>query len=308
MEEIRAYIEYLELEVRKAATTVRGYRSDLQQYQAWLQTRDESVLGITNETARHYLRYLNGANLDPQTVRRRITACRSMYKWLIREGTVARNCFDGLDLPRLDDKLPDFIHPEEFYQLVSFPMDTPLDVRDRAILELLYSSGIRVGEMEHLTLGDIDIQRQTLRFFGKGSRERITVFGDTATRYLRQYILDARSRLLQRSRMVTDIVFLNRFGTPMAQNGIQQMMRTRSEQMLGKSVTPHMLRHSCATHMYNNGADLSIVAEMLGHRSVNTTRDFYASLGIDRLRRVHQETHPDGECVSVNLAKQCAKR
>lgn len=283
------YMSYLSDEIKRSGTTIRGYGSDLQSFERWLDERNMSALNVDVNVAAEYLRFLNSRGLKTATVHRAIAACRSLYKWAIRRKLIADNPFAVLELPSIGDRLPRYIEIFEFEKLVSFPLDCPTAIRDKSILELLVSTAIRVGELEKLNMTNLNMTHLQIRLVLKRNKERIIPFGLRARNALLSYLATRRELVHSTNEPA---LFVNQYGERMHQGGIQYMMRGRSVRMLGYTVTPHQLRHSCATWMLNGGAPLEGITELLGHSDISITRRIYAHMNLTRMREIHQASHP----------------
>jgi site-specific recombinase XerD len=302
---IDEFISYLEDEVKKAETTVRGYKYDLEYFNGFLRNKEVELLDVTRDIAREYLRHLNGLGLGVATVHRRIAAVKSFYRFLEANDKITANPFGLLDLPKLPERLPKWITHEQFEEMLHFPMAGDgdgylLELRDRAILELLADTGLRVSELVGLNINDIDIEAKEVTVVGKGDKERVVPFGDNAARTVQQYLEIAQPRLSRRP----NVVFVNAKGTRLSANWVQQMVGERSERALGFRITPHWLRHSCLTWMRNNGAQMADLADIAGHTNEDITRRIYAHVGMKRLHEVHNETHPRARTRKLQLVRK----
>lgn len=286
-EMVDQYIRYLSKQVKRSPATIRGYKSDLGQFSNWLTEKGVTPTEVNIDMATEYIEYMNARQLKPATVQRMVASCKSFYRWLIRKKVVRENPFNELELPQISDRLPRFITVEEYERLVSFPRIDPIALRDKAILELLVSSAIRVGELSKLKLDNLDMSQCQIRFVGKRNKERIVPFGPRAARALGLY-LSIRSRLTING----NTLFVNQYGQPFREGGIRLMMETLSRNRLGFTVSPHQLRHSCATWMLNGGAPLEGIAELLGHSSPIITKRVYAHMNTERVREIQAASHP----------------
>lgn len=284
---MQGYLNYLENEVKKSPKTIEGYTYDIALFKRFIGEKDWEV--VDDDTASLYLQSLNKKGLAVNSVVRRIAAVKSMYRWLKRKGKVKSNPFDSLDLPRRPGRLPHFITPNEFEQLLSFSGDSDLDRRDRALFALLFEAGVRVGELTNLNVDDVNLETHEVYVVanngraGKGDKERIAIFGDRAEALLREY--------LQARRTKDDALFVNDKGHRLPPNGIQWIIRTRSLKMLGREITPHWLRHSFATMLINNGVEQSVIQKLLGHANPATTQ-VYANLHTSTLHRAYEQAVP----------------
>jgi integrase/recombinase XerC len=295
---IERYLTHLELESAASPHTVRNYRSDLEQLRSHLThapdgaDRPEPELGqIDNITIREFLAALYQRRNSRASVARKLAAVRSFLKFLHARGAIASNPARLVATPRQEKRLPDFLAADAVVELVEAPdASKPLGRRDRAILELLYASGLRVSELAGLDRADVDLGEGLLRAFGKGSKERIVPFGAKAREALEGY-LSIRADLLGRRRDA-DALFLNARGTRLSTRGIAAIVeRYASRLALRVRAHPHTLRHTFATHMLDAGADLRSIQELLGHESLSTTQK-YTHVTTEQLVRTYSQCHP----------------
>ncbi len=285
---IAAYLKHLKSERNFSPYTILNYGIDLADLSDFLE--DKSVVNVKRDDGRKFLYYLEKKNFKKRSLARKISACRSFYNWLVREKVIETNPFAALSTPRLERKLPNFLYTNETQKLFkSLKGDLPFDLRDRALIELLYASGIRVSEAVKLNLSDIDLDANEVRVMGKGSKERITLIGSKAVEALRDYIKKGRPKLLQAD---TRAIFLGRLGTRLTQRSVERLVKKWIKiSGIDKKVTPHTLRHSFATHLLDSGADLRSVQELLGHSSLSTTQ-MYTHITKERMKSVYNASHP----------------
>jgi integrase/recombinase XerC len=298
MEEALAeYLRHLALEKNASAHTVKSYREDLTQAVEFFKGRlaggPSEPSRLTTRLLRAYLAWLHEQGYAKTTVARRLAAVRSWLRFLCRQGTLATNPADGLRGPRQDRKLPHFLSEDELQRLLDAPpADTPAGLRDRAILETLYSAGLRVSELTGLNLSDVDIDSGMATVRGKGKRERLALLGRPALEALRRW-LDVREALSPRARL-QPAVYLNQRGTRLTARSVGRLLdKYRAQIGLDPRTSPHTLRHSFATHLLDRGADIRSVQELLGHRSLATTQ-VYTHVTTNRLRDSYHKAHPRG--------------
>jgi integrase/recombinase XerC len=295
-EALAEFLRHLALERNASAHTVKSYREDLTQAVAFFQERlgqqEAGPARLTARLLRAYLVWLHEQGYAKSTVARRVAAVRSWCRFLCRQGTLTANPADGLRSPRLDRKLPHFLTVDDLTRLLaSPPADTPLGLRDRAILETLYSAGLRVSELTGLDIGDVDLDDGVALVRGKGKRERLVLLGPHAQGALRGW-LEARGRLGGRSKKGPAAVFLNKNGTRLTTRSVGRLLEKYLAQAgLDRRTSPHTLRHSFATHLLDRGADIRSVQELLGHRSLATTQ-VYTHVTTQRLRDSYHKAHP----------------
>lgn len=293
--EIEDFIQYLQLEKRYSPHTVQAYQRDLKQFVSFLARKADDVPGPDLKTAerediRKFLAGLMRHGMEKRTVARKLASLRSFFNYMIRTGTVKTNPTVNLVSPKLDKRLPEFFREDQIWEVLeSIPQTRATEIRDKAIMELFYGTGIRLSEMAGLNLSDVDTNAATMRVYGKGGKERVLPIGKKSLLSLKRY-LSVRSELHPRDD--NRALFLNRSGTRISPRGIQLRVRKWleivSEQ---KKLSPHVIRHTFATHLLDRGADLEAVKELLGHASLSTTQ-IYTHLTLDRLNRVYRRAHP----------------
>lgn len=288
---IDAFIRYLRLERDSSPHTLRNYRSDIVQFHRFLQALPSAgpvrLKKIDRLTIRGYMALLQERGVGKRSLSRKISALRSFFRFLRREGVIASNPAGQVWLPRQEKKLPSFLNSEEIRVLLAAPDPaTLLGLRDRAILETLYSTGIRVGALVGMNRGGIDLIGELARVKEKGKKERLCPLGSYAVRALRDY-LKAFPQAAS-----ADPLFCNRTGSRLAAGSVRKLLdKYIKRAAIEKRITPHALRHSFATHLLNAGADLRSVQELLGHESLSTTQ-IYTHVSRERLKKVYDRTHP----------------
>lgn len=288
---------WLAAERGRAVNTLSAYRRDLQSYAAWLAAQGLTLTAVTEADVIAYITELRSRNLAPASVARSLVPVRAVHRFLTAEGRVAVDPAAHVERPRVPRGLPKALNEEEVGRLLLAPTgDGPVARRDRALLEVLYGTGVRVSELVGLSLGDVDLDASLLRAFGKGSKERIVPIGDHATRALVAWLGEAGRPLLApeqwRRRGDAEAVFLGQRGGRLTRQGAWDILRRHSERVgLAGRLSPHVLRHSCATHMLDHGADIRVVQELLGHASINTTQ-IYTLVSTERLWEVYRAAHP----------------
>jgi tyrosine recombinase XerC len=282
------YLESLALERNLSPYTLRNYDGDLRGLLAFLDERRMEPRALSRQVFREYLSRLVAAGISPGSIQRKVSAARGFYRWLQAQGAIERNPLANVKGPRKPRRLPSFLTHDEVTALISCPQGTrPQAMRDRAMLELLYATGMRVSEIVALNLNDVDLDGQTVRVLGKGNKERMVIMGDPARDALEQYLRDARPRLATGPERA---LFLNRDGGRLSVRRVQLMLRRYATAAgLGKRAYPHLLRHTFATHLLDGGADLRVVQELLGHANVNTTQ-VYLHVTEERQRKVMEDS------------------
>jgi integrase/recombinase XerD len=291
---------WLSAERGRSANTLSAYRRDLRSYVAWLREGGRSLSEVTEADLVDYVQALRDRGLAPASVARALVPVRSLHRFLAEEGRAPSDPGAHLELPRVPRGLPKALSEEEVGWLLDAPVgDDPVVRRDRAMLELLYGTGVRVSELVGLSLGDIDLDAALLRAFGKGSKERIVPMGVPAVRALVAWLgPGGRPELAPaqwRRRGDAEAVFLNVRGGRLSRQGAWDVLNRYARQVgLEGKLSPHVLRHSCATHMLDHGADIRAVQELLGHASISTTQ-VYTLVSTERLWEVYRSAHPRAE-------------
>jgi integrase/recombinase XerC len=292
---VDAYLRALEAERDLSAHTIAAYRSDLAQFVEWTSRRHVASLGeIDRKVARRFVAYLAERKLARRTIARKASALRSLLTWAARRGVIPASPAAEISAPKLQRTLPRLLKVSEAIRLCELPPDDdPVGLRDRALLELLYGSGLRVSELCGLDLDELDLATGTVRVLGKGRKERLVPLSEPAVHAIRTYLADARARLLERSKVPPEpqAVFLNARGARMSPRSVRAMTEKYLRGEGGRPVSPHVLRHSFATHLLDGGADLRSVQELLGHESLATTQ-IYTHVSTERLRAVYERSHP----------------
>lgn len=284
------YLAVLVVERGLAANSVAAYRRDLTGFGSWLAANDLAVENCRRADLRRYLSHLRGTGLSARSACRALAAIRGLYRHLLAEGTVQEDPTLELESPRLMRALPRFLSTDQVDALLSAPdLTRPLGLRDRAMLETLYATGLRVSELVGLKLGAVRLDPGFLRVKGKGSKERVVPLGSEARRWLAAYLEQVRT-VLEKQRV--EDVFLTSRGTGMTRQAFWYLLR-RYAQRAGIEVpfSPHSLRHSFATHLLERGADLRAVQGMLGHADISTT-EIYTHVTRERLRALYDRAHP----------------
>lgn len=291
--ELQAFLDDLKHRRGLSPHTVQSYASDLKQFQVFL----EDSMGTTRVSdvdvlaLRSFLAHLHQQGISRSSVARKLAAIRTFFRFLSREGTITRNPARLVATPRLDRKVPPRIEEVEVERLLEAPdAEAPLGRRDRAMLELLYATGLRVGELVDIDLSRLDLEERLVRVTGKGNKERIVPFGEPAADALRRYLSDRR-RLVALGEG-TDALFLNSRGGRLTARSVRRLMgHYLRATALRSGLSPHSLRHAFATHLLEHGCDLRSIQELLGHESLSTTQK-YTELSTRKLLEVYEKSHP----------------
>jgi len=254
---------------------------------------DQRLLAVDVDEARIYLAYLNEKGYSKATIARKLATLRSFYKFLVKTSRCSSNPLTAIRTPKQDKKLPRFLEYEEVKRLIETPpTDSWLGARDRAILETLYSTGIRVSELVALNMDDIDFLSEVIHIRGKGKKERITPISSSALQAIQHYMEFRNKRAQNNSHFDARVLFVNKHGQRLSTRSVRRKMdKYLKVAGLDPAISPHTLRHSFATHMLNNGADLRSVQELLGHQSLSTTQ-VYTHLTTRKLKEVYEDSHP----------------
>ena len=310
---IRAFMTFLELERHASYETVRNYASDLRQFQAF--TRGENPRApsldpamVTTESIRAYLHWLDRKREKSTSMARKLASLRSFFRYLQREGMVGLNPAEAIRTPKQPKHLPRVLTKDDAAALMEFPADAGGgSLRDRALLETLYSTGARVSELVGINLEDLRLSDGLVHLRGKGRKERIVPIGALALQAIRAYLnqqpLTKPRELTAKTKQVSLPIFRNSRGGRLTTRSVGRIVARYSNRLTGGSVSPHTLRHSFATHLLDEGADLRSIQEMLGHASLSTTQK-YTHLATDQLLAVYDKTHPRaGRSTSARVVK-----
>ncbi|RMG50157.1 MAG: site-specific tyrosine recombinase XerD [Gammaproteobacteria bacterium] len=291
---IEGFLDALWSERGLSDNTLRAYGADLRGLANWLTKRDKGLLTAGQAELEGYLAERFSHHRSPRSSARLLSTLRRFYRYQLREGRIEADPTAVIDNPRLGRPLPRTLSEEEVERLLDAPEpDTPEGVRDRAMLELLYATGLRVSELVGLTLEQVNLEHGVIRVLGKGSKERLVPVGEEAEEQVRHYLAEARPELL-RGREGTRALFVTRRGGPMTRQAFWYMIKRRARQAdIEKPLSPHVLRHAFATHLLNHGADLRVVQMLLGHSSPTTTQ-IYTHVARQRLKELHARHHPRG--------------
>ena len=294
---IEGFKTYLSVERNFSEHTVTAYCSDIVSFLLWLNGAD--CLTVDFNKLREYLHFIQKFEYKKTTIARKTASIRTFYKFLFRERYIDNNPSVSLSAPKRPKSLPKFLTKEEVEQILnSIKIDTPAGFRNRVIVELLWATGMRVSELSSLNFGDLNLDENEIRVFGKGAKERIVLISDRAKNYLQQYIKTARNLIPQGYELGEQTenspVFINNTGYRLQNNSIRNAINAVVEQIeLPKKVTPHVFRHSFATRLIENGADLRVVQELLGHAGISNTQ-IYTHISMKHMQEVYESSHPHG--------------
>ncbi|RZI51522.1 site-specific tyrosine recombinase XerD [Aeribacillus pallidus] len=291
---IQDFIHYLTVERGLANNTIVSYERDLKSYKQFLNEKlnIQEVQNIQRYHILQYLHFLKDQGKSSKTIARHIASIRAFHQFLLREKAADEDPSVHIETPQIERKLPKVLSLEEVERLLETPeLTSPIGYRDKAMLELLYATGIRVSEMVYLNLSDVHLIMGFIRCYGKGKKERLVPIGEKATKALEEYLEKGRPKLV-RQKHKTDALFLNHHGKRISRQGFWKNLKSIAVKAgIQKELTPHTLRHSFATHLLENGADLRAVQEMLGHADISTTQ-IYTHVTKTRLKDVYKMYHP----------------
>ena len=288
---IDRFLDALWMERGVSDNTLAAYRSDLHKYALWLDKNKYEMTVAQENHLRNYLSSMKGRTA--RTMARHLSSLRGLYGYLVREGIMKHDPSARIEAPKLGRQLPKFLTEAEVEALLNAP-DTmnPLGLRDRAMLEILYATGLRVSELIGLQLGQINLRQGVVRVLGKGSKERIVPLGEESTEWLNRYLRDARVELLKGS--ISDALFPTKRSAVMSRQAFWYLIKRYAVIAgINKMISPHVLRHAFATHLLNHGADLRVVQMLLGHSDISTTQ-IYTYVAQERLKNLHAVHHPRG--------------
>lgn len=291
MDHLKKYLDYLKYEKHYSSYTILNYQKDLLEYFDYLNRENLNYLEVEYSDTRFYLSYLKEERKRKNvTINRKISSIRGFYKYLVNQEILSANVFNLLKSPKKEKKLPRFFEYNELEQLFQIGDEkTPIGQRNVLILELLYATGIRVSELVSIKIEDINVQGRSIVILGKGKKERMVYFGEYANEALTRYLNDGYKVLNKKNR---SNLFLNHLGEALTTRGVRYILDQQIKKTsLSKNISPHMIRHSFATHLLNEGCDLLTVQELLGHASLSTTQ-IYTHITNDRLKEVYYNNFP----------------
>ena len=290
--ELTKYLEYLKIEKNYSDHTITSYRNSITIYRDYLEKELLDYDKVVYKDIRPFFNYLNTLKYSSSTISNITTSIRSFYKYLMLNNKIKYNPFSLVSTPKKEKKIPKFLYYNELDVLFNTPdIKTPLGIRDRLILELLYATGMRNSELVNVKIKDIDLINKQIKIMGKGSKERYVFFGDYALEYLNLYLNDARNKLIK---CKTDNLLINNKGTSLEDRGLRVIINDLIEKSaLDIKISPHTLRHTFATHLLDNGCDILTVEELLGHSSLKATQ-IYTHITDEKLKSTYLHCNPRG--------------
>ena len=289
--ELTEYLDYLKYQKNYSDYTIDSYKNDILEYFNYLNSEALNFKKVEYSDIRFYLMYLKDEKKDDNSsINRKLSSLRGFYKFLANEGYVKSNVFSLVNGPKKSKKLPRYFEYNELEELFKVPdIRTPLGQRDLLILEMLYATGVRVGELVSIKVKDIDFGNKNILILGKGNKERFVQFGEYCEDILNEYLSDGRNTLNSKN---SEYLFLNNNGGELTERGVRFILDKLIKQTgINKNISPHMIRHSFATHLLNEGCDLLTVQKLLGHESIKATQ-IYTHVTTDRLKEVYYHSFP----------------
>ena len=289
--EINRFIEYLKYQRNYSDFTCNNYKKDLNEYNSFILNNKINYKNMDYNEAKEYVIYLNKKNDAKSTISRKLSSLRTFYKYLVLNNKVESNPFLLVSSPKKEKRIPKFINYNNMEEILNVPnIKTKEGQRERVILEVLYASGVRVSELVNIKLKDIDFSNKNILIFGKGSKERLVSFGDYALEYINLYLKEGRNLLLDGVK--SDYLIVGKKSEKLTTRRVEQIVDDIIKRTSIKlNITPHMFRHTFATHLLDNGCDLLVVQELLGHASLSST-EIYTHVSNEHLREVYLKCHP----------------
>ena len=289
--EINKFIEYLKYQRNYSDFTCNNYKKDLNEYNSFILSNKINYKNMDYNEAKEYVIYLNKKNDAKYTISRKLSSLRTFYKYLVLNNKVESNPFLLVSSPKKEKRIPKFINYNNMEEILNVPnIKTKEGQRERVILEVLYASGVRVSELVNIKLKDIDFSNKNILIFGKGSKERLVSFGDYALEYINLYLKEGRNLLLDGVK--SDYLIVGKKSEKLTTRRVEQIIDDIIKRTSIKlNITPHMFRHTFATHLLDNGCDLLVVQELLGHASLSST-EIYTHVSNEHLREVYLKCHP----------------
>ncbi len=285
---IEKFINYLLFEKKYSTNTITSYEKDLNKFKNF----SGNKMILNKNDIENYIKYLN-ESLDTRSVSRNISTLKSFYKYLKLNKEIDKNIMETITNPKIKKSLPKVLNEEEINKLLDIKLNDNFDYRNKAMLELMYSSGLRVSELINLKVNDVDLENEAVRIFGKGAKERIVPLNDYATDAIKIYVENHRKELFKHGE--NDYLFLNNHGNKMTRQGFFKIIKKiANEKNIKTEFSPHTLRHSFATHLLKHGADLRSIQELLGHSDISSTQ-IYTHITNEKLQKNYEQYHPHGK-------------
>lgn len=292
-ESLNNFVNYIIKQKKYSLNTAKNYEIDILEFESYINKKETNYLDVDYEFIKGYLMQLYNRKLSRNSVARKLSSLRSFYKYLFNNELIKTNPFKYVKTPKKEKRLPKYLGIEDLEIIFNTPdINTPLGQRDKTILEVLYATGIRVGELVNIKINDIDFYRKEIKILGKGNKGRIDPFGDYCLEAMNNFIEDGRKKILEKHHTDCEYLIINEKGNKITTRGVEKIIdNIIKKASLKKHVSPHMLRHSFATHLLNEGCDILTVQELLGHESLESTQ-VYTHVSNERLRSVYLKYHP----------------
>ncbi len=287
---LERFLNYLTVEKGLSANTLEAYDRDIRKFRTFLEKSGGTLTRFSRQDLTDFLMNLRDSGIQSSSLARNIAALRGLCKFMLLEGIIKEDPIENVSTPRGWKRIPKIVGTEEVAELLSKPSGKKLSLRDRAMLEMLYSSGLRASEIIKIKINDINFEAGFITIMGKGSKERVVPVHETALKTVQQYIDQSRPDLLRNR--TSPYLFLAKGGKPMTRQRLWQLLKTYSSD-LSIAISPHTLRHCFASHLLDGGADLRALQKMLGHTDISTTQ-IYTKVTPERLRKIHKLHHPRG--------------
>ncbi len=294
--DVFAFLEYIEKQKMYSLNTKKNYEIDISEFMNYLKDKEINYTDVNYEFIKEYLVFMYNKKYKRNTIARKLSSLRSFYKYLFNNNIIKTNPFKYVKTPKKEKMLPKYLSVVDLETIFNVPdLNFNLGQRDRLILEILYATGIRVGELVEIKVSDIDFFNKEIKVNGKGSKQRIVEFGDYCFEYINLFLNDGREKILKKHNKTSSYLIINDHGDKITTRGVELLIdKIIKKAALKRKVTPHMLRHTFATHLLNEGCDILTVKELLGHESLESTQ-IYTHVSNEHLRKVYLNCHPNNK-------------
>lgn len=294
--DVDAFLEYIEKRKMYSLNTKKNYEIDINEFMNYLKDKEVNYIDVNYEFIKEYLVFMYNKKYKRNTIARKLSSLRSFYKYLFNNNIIKTNPFKYVKTPKKEKMLPKYLSVVDLETIFNVPnLSYSLGQRDRLILEILYATGIRVGELVEIKVSDIDFFNKEIKVNGKGSKQRIVEFGDYCFEYIDLFLNDGREKILKKHNKTSSYLIINDHGDKITTRGVELLIdKIIKKASLKRKVTPHMLRHTFATHLLNEGCDILTVKELLGHESLESTQ-IYTHVSNEHLRKVYLNCHPNNK-------------
>lgn len=294
--DVFVFLEYIEKQKMYSLNTKKNYEIDINEFMNYLKDKEINYVDVNYEFIKEYLVFMYNKKYKRNTIARKLSSLRSFYKYLFNNNVIKTNPFKYVKTPKKEKMLPKYLSVVDLETIFNVPnLNFNLGQRDRLILEILYATGIRVGELVEIKVSDIDFFNKEIKVNGKGSKQRIVEFGDYCFEYINLFLNDGREKILKKHNKTSSYLIINDHGDKITTRGVELLIdKIIKKAALKRKVTPHMLRHTFATHLLNEGCDILTVKELLGHESLESTQ-IYTHVSNEHLRKVYLNCHPNNK-------------